>query len=171
MQTRGKTMIVTGAAEGNGAGVTNAFIEHRYTVAANSLNITTSTFAATDRLAVERADTGDPSAARPIASTAIESLGLIGGVVDNAGIFVLRAFTEYAAQDFENLSGTNLQGCINITQRAVKQMLTQNCGGSATCVSSAMVEHPIAGITGSLYRVARGGLEANRAELHHGVRE
>ena len=160
MQTKRKTMIVTGAAKGIGAGVTTAFIERGYNVVANSLSITVSTFAATDRLAVVRGDIGDPSTAREIASTAIETFGSIDGVVNNAGIFFTKPFTEYTAQDFEKLSGTNLQGYINITQLAVKQMLMQNSGGSVTCVTSAMVEHPIAGINASLAMVTKGGLEA-----------
>jgi NAD(P)-dependent dehydrogenase (short-subunit alcohol dehydrogenase family) len=160
MQTKRKTMIVTGAAKGIGAGVTNAFIERGYNVVANSLNITVSTFAATDRLAVVQGDIGDPSTAREIASTAIKTFGSIDGVVNNAGIFFKKPFTEYTAQDFEKLSGTNLQGYINITQLAVKQMLTQNSGGSVTCVSSAMVEHPIAGINASVAMATKGGLEA-----------
>jgi NAD(P)-dependent dehydrogenase (short-subunit alcohol dehydrogenase family) len=160
MQTKSKTIIVTGAAKGIGAGVTNAFIERGYNVVANSLNITASTFAATDRLAVVRGDVGDPSTAREIVSTAIETFGSIDGVINNAGIFVAKPFMEYTAQDFEKLSATNLQGYINMTQVAVKQMLVQNTGGSVTCVTSAMVEHPIAGVNASLAMVTKGGLEA-----------
>ena len=160
MQEKRKTMIVTGAGQGIGAGVTNAFIERGYNVVGNSLNITASTFAATDRLAVVRGDIGDPSTAREIASTAIETFGSIDGVVNNAGIFFTKPFTEYTVQDFEKLSRTNLQGYINITQLAVKQILLQNSGGSVTCVTSAMVDHPIAGINASLAMVTKGGLEA-----------
>jgi NAD(P)-dependent dehydrogenase (short-subunit alcohol dehydrogenase family) len=160
MPTKRKTMIVTGAAKGIGAGVTKAFIERGYNVVANSLNITTSTFASTDRLAVVRGDIGDPSTAREIASTAIKMFGSIDIVINNAGVYFAKPFTEYTVQDFERLSGTNLRGYINITQLAVKQMLAQNSGGSVICVSSAMVEHPIAGITASLPMVTKGGLEA-----------
>src|SRR5580693_7811750 len=160
MQTKRKTMIVTGAAKGIGAGVTNAFIERGYNVVANSLNITVSTFAATERLAVVRGDIGDLSTASEIASTAIKTFGSIDGVVNNAGIFFTKPFTDYTAQDFEKMSGTNLRGYINITQLAVKQMLLQGAGGSVTCVTSAMVEHPIAGINASLPMVTKGGLEA-----------
>jgi len=160
MQTKGKTIIVTGAARGIGAGVTNAFIERGYNVVANSLNITASTFTATDRLAVVRGDIGDPLTAHEIISTATMTFGSIDGVINNAGIFVSKPFTEYTAQDFEKLSETNLQGYIYITQLAVKQMLMQNSGGSVTCVTSAMVEHPIAGINASLAMVTKGGLEA-----------
>jgi NAD(P)-dependent dehydrogenase (short-subunit alcohol dehydrogenase family) len=160
MPAKRKTMIVTGAAKGIGAGVTNAFIERGYNVVANSLNITASTFAATERLTVIPGDICDPSTAHEIASTAINAFGSIDGVVNNAGIFFTKPFTEYTAEDFEKLSGTNLQGYINITQLAVKRMLTQNSGGSVTCVTSAMVEHPIAGINASLPMVTKGGLEA-----------
>jgi NAD(P)-dependent dehydrogenase (short-subunit alcohol dehydrogenase family) len=160
MQTKRKTMIVTGAAKGIGAGLTNAFIEHGYNVVANSLTITASTFAASDRLAIVPGDIGDPSTANQIACTAIKTFGSIDGVVNNAGIFVSKPFLEYTAQDFEELSRTNLQGYIYITQLAVKQMLAQGSGGSITCVTSAMVEHPIAGVNASLAMVTKGGLEA-----------
>ena len=160
MQAKRKTMIVTGAAKGIGAGVTSAFIERGYNVVANSLNIAASTFAATERLAVVPGDIGDPSTAHEIASTAIKTFGSIDGVVNNAGIFFTKPFTEYTAEDFEKLAGTNLRGYIYITQLAVKQMLTQNGGGSVTCLTSAMVEHPIAGIHASLPMVTKGGLEA-----------
>jgi NAD(P)-dependent dehydrogenase (short-subunit alcohol dehydrogenase family) len=160
MQTKRKTMIVTGAAKGIGAGVTNAFIEHGYNVVANSLTITASTLAATDRLAVVAGDIGDPSIANQIASTAIKTFGSIDGVINNAGIFVSKPFMEYTTQDFEELSRTNLQGYIYITQLAVKQMLAQGSGGSITCVTSAMVEHPIADVNASLAMVTKGGLEA-----------
>lgn len=160
MQTKRKTMIVTGAAKGIGAGVTNAFIERGYNVVANSLNITASTFAGMERLAVVQGDIGDPSTARQIASTALETFGSIDGVVNNAGIFFTKPFTEYTVRDFEKMSGTNLRGYIHITQLAVKQMLAQASGGSVTCVTSAMVEHPIAGVNASIPMVTKGGLEA-----------
>jgi NAD(P)-dependent dehydrogenase (short-subunit alcohol dehydrogenase family) len=160
MQAKGKTIIVTGASRGIGAGITRALIERGYNVVGSSLNITASDFAVTERLAVVRGDIGDPSTAREIASTAMETFGSIDGVVNNAGIFLTKPFTEYTAEDFEKLSGTNLRGYINITQLAVKQMLLQKTGGSVTCVTSAMVEHPIAGVNASLAMVTKGGLEA-----------
>ncbi len=160
MQTKCKTMIVTGAGQGIGAGVTNAFIERGYNVVGNSLNITPSTFAATNRLAVVPGDIGDPSIADEIARTAIKTFGSIDGVVNDAGIFFTKRFTEYTAKDFEKPSGTNLLGYINITQLAVRQMLMQKSGGSVTCVSSAMVEHLIAGINASVAMATKGGLEA-----------
>jgi NAD(P)-dependent dehydrogenase (short-subunit alcohol dehydrogenase family) len=85
---------------------------------------------------------------------------LIDGVVNNAGIFLTKAFTDFTPQDFERLSETNLEGYIYITQLAVKQMLAQRTGGSVICITSAMVEHPIAGVKASLPMITKGGLEA-----------
>jgi NAD(P)-dependent dehydrogenase (short-subunit alcohol dehydrogenase family) len=153
-------MIVTGASRGIGAGVTKAFLQRGYNVVANSLTFTNSAFAPTEKLALVSGNIDDASTAAQIASTAISNFGSIDGVVNNAGIFFAKPFTDYTAHDFELLSGTNLQGYLYITQLAVKQMLAQETGGSVTCITSAMVEHPIAGINASVPMITKGGLEA-----------
>ncbi len=153
-------MIVTGASQGIGAGVTRAFIERGYNVVANARDFTNSTLAPAERLALVDGNIGQPSTAAKIAETAICNFGSIDGVVNNAGVFFTKPFTDYTADDFERLSETNLQGYIYITQLAVKQMLVQKTGGSVTCITSAMVEHPIAGVKASLPMITKGGLEA-----------
>ncbi len=155
-----KTMIVTGASQGIGAGVADAFIERGYNVVANSLHITKSALEPAERLALVEGDVSNASTAAKIAATAMNTFGSIDGVVNNAGVFFTKPFTEYTAHDFELLSGTNLQGYIYITQLAVKQMLVQKTGGSVICITSAMVEHPIAGINASVPMMTKGGLEA-----------
>ncbi len=157
---RRNTMIVTGASRGIGAGVTKAFLARGYNVVATSLHITKSEFEAAERLALVEGDIGTPEAAARIAATAMSTFGSIDGVVNNAGIFFTKPFTDYTAGDFELLSSTNLQGYIYLTQLAVKQMLAQQTGGSITCITSAMVEHPIAGVNASLPMITKGGLEA-----------
>jgi len=153
-------MIVTGASKGIGAGVAKAFIGRGYKVVANSLNITKSEFETTDRLALVEGDVGEPSTATKIATMAMSKFGSIDGVVNNAGIFFTKPFTDYTPDDFKLLSATNLQGYIYITQLAVKQMLAQKTGGSVTCITSAMVDHPIAGVKASIPMITKGGLEA-----------
>jgi NAD(P)-dependent dehydrogenase (short-subunit alcohol dehydrogenase family) len=155
-----KTMIVTGASRGIGAGITKAFIERGYNVVANSLNIRNSEFEPAERLALVEGNIGEPSTAAQIATTAMSQFGSIDGVVNNAGIFFTKSFTDYTAADFELLSGTNLQGYIYVTQLAVKQMMAQRTGGCVTCITSAMVEHPIAGVKASIPMITKGGLEA-----------
>ncbi len=159
-QPKPKTMIVTGASKGIGAGITMAFMGRGYNVVANALDFTNSALAPAERLALVDGNIGNASTAAKIAETAIARFGSIDGVVNNAGIYFTKPFTEYTAHDFALLSETNLEGYIYITQLAVRQMLAQKTGGSVTCISSAMVEHPIAGVNASLAMTTKGGLEA-----------
>ena len=131
MQEKRKTIIVTGAGQGIGAGVTNAFIERGYNVVANSRNITNSALVPSERLALVDGNIGEASTAATIVATATSKFGSIDGVVNNAGIFFSKPFTEYTVHDFDLLSETNLQGYLHITQLAVKQMLTQKTGGAS----------------------------------------
>jgi len=160
MNGKPKTMIVTGAAQGIGAGVAKAFLERGYCVVANSLDITKSELQPAEKLALVEGDVGEASTAERIAGAAMSRFGSIDGVVNNAGIFFAKPFTDYTARDFERLSATNLLGYIYITQLAVKQMLAQQTGGSVTCITSVMVEHPIAGVKASVPMITKGGLEA-----------
>jgi NAD(P)-dependent dehydrogenase (short-subunit alcohol dehydrogenase family) len=160
MQANPRTIIVTGASQGIGAGVTKAFIERGYNVVANSLDFTNSTLAPAEKLTLVEGNIGKASTAAKIVDRAISNFGSIDGVVNNAGIFFTKPFTDYTPDDFERLFETNLEGYIYITQLAVKQMLAQKTGGSVTCITSAMVEHPIAGVKASIPMITKGGLEA-----------
>jgi len=155
-----KTMIVTGASQGIGAGVTQAFLVRGYNVVANALEFTGAAFAPSEGLALVEGNVGQASTAAQIAAAAMDNFGSIDGVVNNAGIFFTKPFTDHTIQDFERLSETNLEGYIYVTQLAVRQMLAQKTGGSVTCITSAMVEHPIAGVKASLPMITKGGLEA-----------
>ena len=159
-QSKRGTMIVTGASQGIGAGVTRALIARGYNVVANSLDFTKSALAPGEKLALIDGDISQASTAAKISETAIRNFGSIDGVVNNAGIFFTKSFTEYTADDFKRLSEINLEGYIFITQLAVKQMLIQKTGGSVICITSAMVEHPIEGVKSSLPMITKGGLEA-----------
>jgi NAD(P)-dependent dehydrogenase (short-subunit alcohol dehydrogenase family) len=159
-QARPGTAIVTGASRGIGRGVTGAFLDLGYHVVANALHFADSALAPNGKLALVEGNIGQLSTATKIAETAIRTFGSIDVVVNNAGIFFTKPFTDYTPDDFRRLSETNLEGYIYITQLAVKQMLAQKTGGSVTCVTSAMVHHPIAGVRASIPMVTKGGLEA-----------
>ena len=81
-------------------------------------------------------------------------------MVANAGIFLVKPFTDYTPDDFRALVSTNLGGFIYITQLAVKQMLSQKSGGSIVTISAALADNPIAGITASVPMITKGGLNA-----------
>ena len=160
MQVKPKTMIVTGAAQGIGAGVAKAFLDRGYNVVANSLHFAGSEFAPGEKLALIDGNIGDVSTATKIAATAVSNFGSIDAVANIAGIFFTKPFVDYTTHDFQLLAETNLEGYIYITQLAVKQMLAQKTGGSVIVITSAMVEHPIAGVNASLPMITKGGLEA-----------
>jgi len=155
-----RTAIVTGASRGIGAGVTRAFLDLGYNVVANALDFADSGLAPNGKLALVEGNIGQAATALRIAETAICKFRSIDAVVNNAGIFFTKPFTDYTQNDFRRLCETNLEGYLYITQLAVKQMLAQKTGGSVTCVSSAMVHHPIAGVKASIPMVTKGGLEA-----------
>jgi NAD(P)-dependent dehydrogenase (short-subunit alcohol dehydrogenase family) len=161
MARKQKTIIVTGASQGIGAGLVQSFLDRGYNVVANSRNIGKSeAFKASDKLALVDGNIGESAVASKIVETAIAKFGSIDGLVNNAGIFFTKPFTEYTAEDFKALSSVNLEGFLYVTQGAVKQMLAQKSGGSVVSITTSLVVNPIAGVTASVPMITKGGLEA-----------
>ena len=161
MSSKQKTVIVTGASQGIGAGVVQSFLNHGYNVVANSRNISKSeTFKPSDNLAFVDGNIGESAVATKIVETALTKFGSIDGLVNNAGVFFTKPFTEYTAEDFKVMSSVNLEGFLYVTQGAVKQMLAQKSGGSVVTITTSMVVNPIAGVTASVPMLTKGGLEA-----------
>ena len=161
MSSRAKTIIVTGASQGIGAGVVQAFLDRGYNVVANSRNMTKSgAFTESAQLALVDGNIGDSAVAAKVVETAISRFGSIDALVNNAGIFFTKAFTDYTAEDFKALSSTNLEGFLYVTQGAVKQMLAQKSKGSVVTITAALADNPIAGVTASVPMITKGGLDA-----------
>ena len=122
-----KTAIVTGASQGIGAGLVEAFLKLGYNVVGNSRNITkTNPFPASANLALVDGDIGDPKTAARIVDTAVSRFGRVDVLVNNAGIFIPKSFTEYTTEDLNALVSTTLAGFLYVSQLSVKQMLRQN---------------------------------------------
>lgn len=156
-----RTIIVTGASQGIGAGVVQTFLERGYNVVANSRSITnSSTFHASNKLALVAGNVGEVDVATRIVETAVARYGFIDALVNNAGIFFGKPFTEFTPEDFEALSTVNLKGFLYLTQGSVKQMLTQKRGGSVVSITASQVVNPIAGVLASVPMITKGGLEA-----------
>jgi NAD(P)-dependent dehydrogenase (short-subunit alcohol dehydrogenase family) len=161
MGSRQKTIIVTGASQGIGAGIVQAFLNRGYNVVANSRDLTNSgTFAESNKLALVDGNIGESTVAAKIIETAMSKFGSIDALVNNAGIFFTKPFIAYTTDDFKALSSTNLEGFLYVTQDAVKQMLSQKSGGSVVSITTSMVVNPIAGITASVPMITKGGIEA-----------
>jgi len=155
-----KTVIVTGASQGIGAGVVRAFLSCGYNVVGTARKATKSKeLPHSDHLAVIDGDIGQFGTAQKVAALAVERFGSIDAVVANAGIFIVKPFTKYTADDFQALVATNLLGFIYVTQLAVKQMQAQQTGGSVVTITAALADNPIAGVTASLSMITKGGLE------------
>ena len=155
-----KTVIVTGASQGIGAAVVREFLDRGYNVVATSRNISKASLATSPQLALLDGDIGLAATAKKVVQTAIAKFGSIDHVVNNAGIFSAKSFTDYTADEFRRFVSTNLEGFIYITQLSVEQMLSQGSGGSVTSITAALAANPIAGLPASIPMITKGGLEA-----------
>src|SRR6476660_5691964 len=166
MNRPSKTVIITGASQGIGAGIVRAFLARGYDVVGTARNATKSSeLSASDHLALIDGDIGQFETAQRVSELALKNFGSIDAVVANAGIFMVKPFTEYTAEDFRALVATNLAGFIYVTQLAVKQMQAQRRGGSIVSISAALVDNPIAGEPASLPMITKGGLNAATLSL------
>ena len=154
-----KTAIVTGASQGIGAGIVKGFIERGYNVVATSRKMAQSIeVAASDQVALVDGDIGEPATAARIVETAIARFKSIDALVNNAGIYFVRPFTEYTSGDFQSLISTNVEGFLYVTQLAVKQMLAQKTGGSVVTITAALAANPLASVKASVPMITKGGL-------------
>lgn len=160
MSGKRKTAIVTGASQGIGAGIVHAFVERGYNVVANSRKMTQSKeVVASDQVALVDGNIGEPATAARIVETALSRFKSVDVLVNNAGIFFTKPFTDYTAEDLKLLVSTNLEGFLHITQLAIKQMLAQKNGGSIVTITAALARNPIRGVTASVPMIIKGGLE------------
>jgi NAD(P)-dependent dehydrogenase (short-subunit alcohol dehydrogenase family) len=155
-----KVAIVTGASRGIGRGIAERLLGNGYCVVANSRKITsTNGLEPGDRLKLVDGDIASQDVARRLVDSAVLGFGRIDLLVNNAGVFIPKPFTEYTAQDFRTASETNLWGFFYVTQLAASQMRLQKSGHIVT-ITSSIVGQPVAGLTGSLINLTKGGLES-----------
>ena len=155
-----ETVLVTGASQGIGAAIVEAFLRRSYNVVATSRNMSKGRFAQSPHLALVDGDIGKAATAEKVTQTAIVTFGSINHVVNNAGIFLAKPFTDHTSDEFHRFVSTNLEGFIFITQLAVKQILLQGTGGSVTTITSALADNPMAGTLASIPMMTKGGLNA-----------
>lgn len=119
MSTSKKVVVITGASQGIGAGLVKGFRERGYQVVATSRSIKPSTDP--DILAVA-GDIADPQTAERVIREAVAHFGRIDTLVNNAGIFVAKPFTEYSKEDYAQVVATNMSGFFHISQLAIAEM-------------------------------------------------
>jgi NAD(P)-dependent dehydrogenase (short-subunit alcohol dehydrogenase family) len=136
MSSQAKTAIVTGASQGIGAGVVKAFVERGFNVVANSRKVTQSAeVAASDHVALVDGHIGDPVTAAKVVETALTRFRSIDALVNNAGIFFTKPFTDYTSEDFKSLVSTNVEGFLYVT-KSFKLSVSALVAAWPTCGSS-----------------------------------
>lgn len=158
--TKSKTILITGASQGIGAGFVEIFLSRGYGVVAISRTISASTFSSHSKLAVVAGDIADPQTAGRVAHEAIARFGSIDALVNNAGLFLVKPFLDCTLEDYRRLSAVNIEGFIHLTQAAVRRMRAQGTGGSVVSITTSLTDHPIAGVNASLAMITKGGINA-----------
>jgi NAD(P)-dependent dehydrogenase (short-subunit alcohol dehydrogenase family) len=151
-----KVAVVTGASQGIGAAVVEAYRKLGYAVVANSRSITPSGDAGI--LAVA-GDIADPAVGARVIDQALATFGRVDTLVNNAGVFIAKPFTEYTAADFDLVTGVNLRGFVEVTQRAIAAMLEVG-GGHVVNVTTSLTDHANSAVPSALASLTKGGLNS-----------
>ncbi len=153
---KAKVAIITGASQGIGAGLTSAYRELGYAVVATARSIGTSEDSG---IVTIGGDIADPDTAQRVVDEAIRRFGRIDTLINNAGIYIGKPFTEYTLEDFKALIAVNLAGFFHITTRTIRHMLDQH-RGHVVNVSTTLVEQADSNIPAALPVLTKGGLVA-----------
>ncbi|HTK66910.1 MAG TPA: SDR family oxidoreductase [Pseudonocardia sp.] len=156
-----KTAVITGASQGIGEGLVAAYRKLGYAVVATSRSIRPSGDPGV--LAVP-GDIADPATAARVIDAGVREFGRIDTLVNNAGIFVAKPFTEYTAEDYAAIVGVNLTGFFAITQRAVAQMLAGG-GGHIVNITTSLTDHANSNVPSVLASLTKGGLDSATRSL------
>jgi NAD(P)-dependent dehydrogenase (short-subunit alcohol dehydrogenase family) len=156
MNSPRKVVAITGASQGIGAGLVKVFRDRDYRVIANSRSIKPSS---DPDVLVIAGDISDRKVAERMIKEGMAKFGRIDTLVNNAGIFVAKPFTEYTAEDYANVLAINLGGFFHVSQFAVAEMVKQG-SGHVINITTTLVDHAIDGVPSVLASLTKGGLDA-----------
>ncbi len=151
-----RVAIITGASQGIGAGLTDAFRRAGYVVVATSRSIPHS--AESDLLTVQ-GDIADVATAQRVVEGALDRFGRIDSLINNAGVYIGKPFVEYTLDDYVAIADVNLAGFFHITQRAVRQMITQG-NGHIVNITTSLADQADSKRPSALASLTKGGLAA-----------
>ena len=155
-ETEQKVAIVTGGSQGIGAGLVDGYRQRGWAVVANSLDIKPSP---DPEILTVKGDVSEQATADEIISRAIDRFGRVDTLVNNAGVFMSKPFTDYTAEDYALVTGVNLAGFFWLTQRAIGQMLKQD-GGHVVNISASVADRADSVEPTALAALTKGGLAA-----------
>jgi NAD(P)-dependent dehydrogenase (short-subunit alcohol dehydrogenase family) len=156
-----KVAVVTGASQGIGAGIAEAFLERGYRVVATSRSIK---HVDNPNVLAVAGDIGNPATGLKVIEAALKAFGRVDTLVNNAGIFIARPFTSYTAEEYANVISTNLDGFFHITQAAIKAMEKQG-SGHIVSITTTLVDNPTSQVPSVLASLTKGGVAAATKNL------
>lgn len=157
--------LVTGASSGIGLAMTHALLARDYLVVATSRQVSQcSALEPSKQLALIDGDVAQALTAERAVQLALERFGGLDLLVNNAGVFVAKAFTEYSAEDYARLLEINLGGFFHMTQHALRVMVPKGTGHIVN-IGSSLSAQPIAAVPSALPILIKGGLEAATRSL------
>ncbi|MBU9259070.1 SDR family oxidoreductase [Burkholderia multivorans] len=161
MNTSKKVVVVTGASQGIGAKVVDAFRRLDYRVVATSRSIKPSN---DDDMLCIAGDIGDRATARCVIAEGIARFGRIDTLVNNAGIYIGRPFTEHTPEDYAAVMNVNMAGFYHVTQLAIAEM-EKHGSGHVVSVTASIDQVAIGGVYSVLAALTKGGINAATKSL------
>jgi NAD(P)-dependent dehydrogenase (short-subunit alcohol dehydrogenase family) len=161
MATEQKVAVITGASQGIGAALVKAYRDRNYRVVATARSITP---ADNDDVLTIPGDIADRRTAERAISAGMDRFGRIDTLVNNAGIFIAKPFTQYTEADYASILGVNIAGFFHITQLAIAEMDKQG-SGHVVQITTSLVDHAMTGVPSVLASLTKGGLNGATKSL------
>jgi NAD(P)-dependent dehydrogenase (short-subunit alcohol dehydrogenase family) len=156
-----KVAVITGASQGIGAELVKAYRRLNYFVVANSRSISSSQ---DDGVLAVPGDIGDRTVAQRVISQGVARFGRIDTLVNNAGIFIAKQFTQYTAEDYAAMLSTNLAGFFYVSQLAIAEMEKRN-SGHVVSITTSLLKHANSNVPSVLASLTKGGVDAATRSL------
>jgi NAD(P)-dependent dehydrogenase (short-subunit alcohol dehydrogenase family) len=161
MRSERKVAVITGASQGIGAALVKAYRDHDYQVIATARSVKPSN---DDGVLAVPGDIADRRTAERAISQGVARFGRIDTLINNAGIFIAKPFTQYTEADYAAILGVNLAGFFHTTQVAIAEMAKQG-SGHIVQITTSLVDHAIDGVPSVLASLTKGGLNAATKSL------
>jgi len=161
MSDNRKVAVITGASQGIGAELVNAYLAKGYRVVATSRSVKPSD---NPDVLVVAGDIGDPATGPRVIEEAVRQFGRVDTLVNNAGIFIASPFTDYSSEQYAAMTATNLDGFFLITQAAIREMEKQG-SGHVVNITTTLVDHPKSKVPSVLASLTKGGIAAATKSL------
>ncbi|MFE6130674.1 SDR family NAD(P)-dependent oxidoreductase [Streptomyces sp. NPDC056437] len=156
-----KVAVITGASQGIGAGLVTAYRKLGYSVVATSRSIAESD---DPGVVTVQGDISDRATAERVITEGVARFGRIDTLINNAGVFIAKPFTDYTEEDYDTVLGLNLAGFFRISQLAIPHMLEQG-GGHIVQITTSLVDHANSNVPSVLASLTKGGLQSATKSL------